>query len=253
MEVNDIVGRISYQKDIIFRIREIKDEMAVLEGVYIRLLATAPLSDLALIDVEELSRIELQQEDYYNQVIASNKKKAKHLTGKILHIDSDKEYLKKCLKVYNDLGIYAYGVYLDEASIALEVVNLIKQTNPDIVILTGHDSFNKKDIKDLANYSNTNHYIRAVKKIRELYSKDHIFVFAGACQSNFEALIAAGANFASSPSRINIDAYDPAIVGVKAATTPFSQIVSLKEIAVHSVVKSGISGIESYGKMRLIL
>ena len=94
----------------------------------------------------------------------------------------------------------------------------------------------------------------AVKLIRKHYSKDHIFVFAGACQSNFEALIASGANFASSPKRVNIDAYDPAIIAIKAATTPFNDIINLDEVKdLLEAKKDGISGIESYGKMRLFL
>ncbi len=254
MKINDIVGRISYNKDIIFRIRKIVNNTAILEGVYIRLFATAPLDDLVLIEHDEIQRLDSKDMDYYQQVIQSNKKKSRHLTGKILHIDSDQSYLKKCLKLYEEIGIYAYGVFLDEPDFYKHIVSLIEQVNPDIVILTGHDSFNKKDIKDLNNYTNTLDYIKAIKEIRKKYSKDHIFIFAGACQSNFEALIAAGANFASSPKRINIDAYDPAIVGIKAATTALSELVSGVEIYSHSAVKSGgISGVESYGKMRLLL
>ena len=45
--------------------------------------------------------------------------------------------------------------------------------------------------------------------------------FAGACQSHFEALIRAGANFASSPSRINIHALDPVYVVGKISFTSF--------------------------------
>ena len=37
-------------------------------------------------------------------------------------------------------------------------------------------------------------------------------MIAGACQSDYEELIKAGANFASSPKRINIHALDPAII-----------------------------------------
>ena len=46
------------------------------------------------------------------------------------------------------------------------------------------------------------------------YEKDQekLIIIAGACQSNYEELIKSGANFASSPKRINIHALDPAIV-----------------------------------------
>ena len=60
--------------------------------------------------------------------------------------------------------------------------------------------------------------------------------------------------FASSPKRVNIDAYDPAIVAIKAAITPFNEIINLEEIKdLLESKKNGISGVESYGKMRLFL
>lgn len=44
-------------------------------------------------------------------------------------------------------------------------------------------------------------------------------IFAGACQSYYEGLILAGANFASSPARILIDFIDPLIVAERVAIT----------------------------------
>ena len=176
------------------------------------------------------------------------------MTGKILHIDGDKNYLDKCLALYEKLKLKAYGVYMEEGAIKDHILELIDKLDPDIIVLTGHDAYNQQGIKDLNNYRNTSDYIEAVKLIRKHYSKDHILVFAGACQSNFEALMAAGANFASSPKRVNIDAYDPAIIAIKAATTPFSSIISLEEVkSLIDNEKQGVSGIESYGKMRLFL
>ena len=176
------------------------------------------------------------------------------MTGKILHVDADKDYLEKCLKLYEELSLPAYGVYMNEVDLKNNILDLIKKLDPDIVVLTGHDAYNKKGIKELTNYRNTIEFVEAVKRIRTHYSKDHILVFAGACQSNFEALIASGANFASSPKRVNIDAYDPAIIAIKAATTPFNEIINLDEVKdILDSKKFGVSGIESYGKMRLFL
>ena len=143
---------------------------------------------------------------------------------------------------------------MEECLIKDHILELIDKLNPDIIVITGHDAYNQKGIKDLNNYRNTTDYIEAVKLIRKHYSKDHIFIFAGACQSNFEAIMASGANFASSPKRVNIDAYDPAIIAIKAATTPFNEIINLEEIVdLLESKKNGISGVESYGKMRLFL
>ena len=78
--------------------------------------------------------------------------------------------------------------------------------------------------------------------------------FAGACGSNAEGLIAAGANFASSFDRKNIEAFDPAIVAIMVAITPFNQIVDIESIYNFSKMQKGsIGGIESYGKMRLLV
>lgn len=254
MQENDIVGRRSYNLDVVFKIVKIIDDLAILEGIYIRLIATAPISDLVIIDEKELQRLQEVDQAYYSKVTSLKSVSRKHITGKILHIDSDQNYLEKCLRVYRDLGIYAYGVFLESKEIASRIIDLIKQSNPDIVIMTGHDGYNKKGISNLDNYTNTKDYLLAVKEIRKVYSKDHIFIFAGACQSNFEAIIAAGANFASSPSRINIDAYDPAIIGVKAATTSLTSIISMNEINTHTnTPMGGIGGVESYGKMRLLM
>lgn len=252
-KLNDYVSRISYNHDIIFKITSIKDDEVIIEGIEHRLIATASVSDLVLVDKEE---VVIQEKKALNRIknITKLYRHKMHMTGKILHIDSDEKYLNKCLKLYEQLSLPAYGVYMREELIKDHILDLIDKLNPDVVVITGHDSYNKKGIKDLNNYRNTCDYIEAVKKIRKHYSKDHIFVFAGACQSNFEAIMASGANFASSPKRVNIDAYDPAIIAIKASTTPFTNIVDIDEIKdLLESKKDGISGIESFGKMRLFL
>lgn len=252
-KVNDLVSRISYNHDIIFKIKKIDNENVLLEGYQKRLIATSTIEDLVLVEENILNLVEEDTTTRIKSIKKLSRNKL-HMTGKILHIDADKTYLEKCLNLYEELSLPAYGVYMNEADIKIRILDLIKELDPDIVILTGHDSYNKKGIKDLKNYRNTLDYIDAVKQIRKHYSKDHIFVFAGACQSNFEALIASGANFASSPKRVNIDAYDPAIIAIKAATTPFNEIISIEEIKeILDSKKNGINGIESYGKMRLFL
>ena len=52
----------------------------------------------------------------------------------------------------------------------------------------------------------------------------------GACQSYFEAIMEAGADFASSPGRILIDFIDPIIVAEKVATIDEHRFVSMREI-----------------------
>ena len=54
---------------------------------------------------------------------------------------------------------------------------------------------------------------------------------AGACQSHFEALLHAGANFASSPGRIMIHALDPVYVAVRSAFTPFRETINMADVS----------------------
>ncbi|MFI3328936.1 MAG: sporulation peptidase YabG [bacterium] len=254
IKINDYVVRISYNKDIVFKILSITNEEVLLQGVYTRLHATANIDDLEIANNEEIQRHKQKHESKIKSIINTNKKRSYHMTGKILHIDGDPIYLEQCLSLYKELKIPAYGVYLKESEFKNNILDLIYQVDPDIVVLTGHDSYNRNGIKDLNNYLTTSYFINAVKEIRRHYSKDHIFVFAGGCQSNFEALLAAGCNYASSPKRINIDVYDPAIVAIKAAITPFNQILNLTDLSkTISLDKSLLSGIESYGKMRLLV
>ncbi len=254
MNVSDYVVRISHNRDIIFKIIKIENSIYYLQGVYIRLLADAYEDDLELADDNLFLRDEKKNETYQKKVIEGIRRKKGFITGKILHLDGDKEYLDKSLSLYNDVGVYANGYADREENFSKVIVSLVEQYQPDIIIITGHDSYNNKGIKDLFNYVNTSNFINTLREIRKRYSKDDIFVFAGACQSNFEALIANGANFASSPKRVNIHAYDPAIVGIIASYSPFSSIIKMEDVIYHSESEDlGIGGIESYGKMRLLL
>ena len=250
----DIVGRISYNKDIIFKIKEIKGRIAYLQGLYVRLVADSDISDLVLIENNILNRYKESKLEYERTILSSYKKKIGHITGKILHFDSDAFYLTKCLSLYKSLGLYAYGVKLDEELMHQYILDYVRTIKPNIIVITGHDSYNKQGLYDLKNYTNTIKFIKAIDKVRTYYSLDDIFIYAGACGSNAESLIAAGANFASSFDRNNIEAYDPAIVAIMAAITPVNQIIDIDDIYNYSKMDKGsIGGVESYGKMRLLL
>ena len=75
----------------------------------------------------------------------------------------------------------------------------------------------------------------------------------GACQSFYEGIISAGADFASSPGRILIDFIDPLIVAEKIALTEDYKFVSSYEITSQiREGKKGINGIGAMGKRRII-
>ncbi len=249
MKIGDYVSRNSYQNDVIFEIVEINDN-ALLKGIHKRIIADSPLEDLKLVSAKE---IEEEEKSFHNHLFR-NKRNRNFISGKILHIDGDQTYLEKCLNFYKMVGCHANGAFMDESKMSENIIKLIERYNPDIIVITGHDSYNKKGIKDINNYRNSQNFINTVNEIRKRYSRDDKFIIAGACQSHFEALIAAGANFAMSPKRVNVHLFDPAIIAIKASFTPFNEKVSLNEILKFSYIKKdGIGGIESYGKMRILL
>ena len=78
------------------------------------------------------------------------------------------------------------------------IFDLLKEYKPDILVLTGHDGMLKgmQNFRNLDNYRNSKYFVEAVKKAREYEpSYDNLVIFAGACQSHFEAIINGGANF----------------------------------------------------------
>ncbi len=249
LQIGDYVTRNSYNNDTIFVIINIKDDMVILKGVDIRLFADSKYDDLVKCEYENkdeefektiLLRDDMDRSEYF------------YLPAKILHIDGDKDYLKRCLDFYKKANVFAVGEYVNESEISVVINKLLRKYNPDILILTGHDAINKsKDINDINNYKNSKNFVNAVFRARE-YEKSHekLVIIAGACQSDYEALIKAGANFASSPKRINIHALDPAIIAINLALTERNRDINLIELLEKTKYgKDGIGGLKSKGMM----
>lgn len=251
-KIGDMVTRISHQHDILFKIVEINDNIALLKGVDLRLYADSSVDDLVISKEEEA------QED--KKIIEANlrglnmdRNKYFYLPGKILHIDGDEEYLERCMGFYESMGVKANGLTLSEVEISSKILDLIKEFRPDIVVITGHDAYyaKKNDIKNLDNYQNTSNFIAAIKEVRKYEkSQDKLIVVAGACQSNYEELIKAGANFASSPKRINIHALDPAIIATSLALSDRNQSIDLISLIEKTKYGSdGMGGLITNGTM----
>ena len=106
---------------------------------------------------------------------------------------------------------------------------------------------------DIYNYRNSRYFIETVKEARRFDNKynKNLVIFAGACQSYFEAIISAGANFASSPARILIDFVDPLVVAEKIAFTENYKYITIDDIARElRDGKNGVSGIGARGKLK---
>lgn len=242
MKIGDLVTRNSYNNDIVFVIKDIKENIAYLVGKEDRLLADSPISDL--VPATRVTKFE-PESDFSNL----NRDEFFYMPAKILHIDGDEEYLKKSMEYYKKCGIKAVGKQISESKMPDEIEDILISVKPDILIITGHDAhFNKK--KD-GGYKNSKYFIEAVKKARN-YESSHekLVIIAGACQSDYENLLISGANFASSPKRVNIHALDPSIIAVNIALTSKTDSIDIKRLLSKTKYGAdGIGGLVSNGMM----
>lgn len=239
----DLVTRNSHNNDVVFKIEEIIDNTAYLKGVNVRLCADSALDDLVInndIDTtkdkrfyDEIEKLrDLKRNDYF------------YIPGKILHVDGDKEYLNRCIDFYKKANVLAFGIYSKEQDMALNIEKYLEDINPDIVVITGHDSKIKH---------NSKYFSDAVKVCRK-YQRDYdkLIIIAGACQSDYDKLIKSGANFASSPKRINIHALDPAIIALSLSLLDKNKNVDLLELlSKTSNGTDGIGGVSTKGVMTM--
>ncbi len=251
IKVGDYVTRISHDNDMVFKVISIEDDICYLKGANVRLYADSDISDLIKTefkpsdDEELVDRIKdttkLDRDDYF------------YLPGKILHVDGDQEYLERCLKYYDEVNLMAKGICEDEEDFSNNIRNYLEQYNPNILVITGHDAYYKKkgSINDINSYKNSINFVNAVREARKFEkSHDKLIIIAGACQSDYEELIKAGANFASSPKRINIHALDPAIIASRMSLSDINSDIDLKSIISSTKYgKEGIGGIITKGTM----
>ncbi|SFB31572.1 spore coat assemly protein [Lentibacillus halodurans] len=269
------VTRKSYQHDLLFRIASITGETAILHGEDIRLAADAPLDDLVYIrerDLKKRKQKGKEQEEFsyrlFRQDYQLMKEKRDYQSGngyqhtvglfqlpaKVLHVDGDRTYLRKCTELYNRVGLEVHGVYVHEKEMPHEIGSLVDNIQPNIIVITGHDAFsrNKGTKSELRAYRHSKYFAETVQVIRQKNPRlDELVIFAGACQSHFESLIRAGANFASSPSRINIHALDPVYIAAKIAYTPFMEKVGVWDALRNTLTgEKGMGGVETKGLLR---
>ena len=250
-EIGNVVSRISHNHDILFKIVGFQGDLVLLQGVNVRLSADAKEEDLVIssssINEDEdiiqrnIKELSMDRSNYF------------YLPGRILHIDGDDDYLDRCMRFYKNMGIQANGLSMSESLVSSHIEDLLKEYRPDIVVITGHDAYyaKKNNKEDINNYQNTSNFISAIKAARK-YEKnqDKLIIIAGACQSNYEELIKAGANFASSPKRINIHALDPAIIASSLAFSDKNQSIDLLKLIEKTKYGSdGIGGIITNGTM----
>ena len=248
MDIGDTVVRKSYDKDIIFKIIDIKEIKGkptyILKGVSIRIIADSPKDDLESVDMGYIE----EKEKILNSRVSDAIKKAMNTRGDMYARSEINSRSAKNQKIQDPNKELVFGrpgkiLHIDG-----------EEVKPDIVVLTGHDSVLKRtdNYLDLENYRNSKYYIEAVKALRNYNSSyDELVIFAGACQSCYECLLDAGANFASSPSRVLIHCLDPVFVCEKIAYSRIDTIVSITDVIEGTITGiRGIGGLQTRGKYR---
>lgn len=275
IKVGDIVARKSYGCDILFKVYDIAagegGKTIYIKGLSYRLFADAPESDIVRVPAErvneEMKAIEKRLGKTGRaagfRAIAIPKKLINKrrgyarfdLPGKVLHIDGDNDYLNMSMKYYKEQNISAVGKLVPEPDQPGAIRLLLEENKPDIVVITGHDSMkknegNSKDSED--RYKNSQYFIQSVKEARKYQrSLDELVIIAGACQSYYEGILSAGANFASSPGRILIHALDPVMLCRQIAFTPADTISPIEDVLKGTISGvNGIGGIQTRGKFR---
>ncbi|MDF2662223.1 MAG: sporulation peptidase YabG [Paenibacillus sp.] len=279
MKQGELVVRKSYGGDVIFKIDAIETKRAVLKGVDFRLLADSPVTDLLPVrdarplqqqysqmkvseSLRELARYRIWQREKQQNELGGAKQNAAQasyfeMPGKVLHLDGDPTYLRKSMALYGEFRVPAEGFYVTEPNMSQALYRLLPQTKPDIVVITGHDGILKnvkeRDTASLNGYKNSHNFVIGIRTAREYERNlDGLTVIAGACQSHFEALLQAGANFASSPARVLIHALDPACIAVKSAYTSVRETINVADV-IQSTISGfdGLGGVETRGSYRL--
>ncbi len=280
-KVGDVVARRSYGYDILFKIDKIEGDIAELVGMTVRIIADSPIYDLKKISKEEArkkvneidvnSRLKInrcytnlntkfnmrnefdnrkvKREDYIYEKESIYRK-----PGVVLHLDGDADYAIKCKETYKKMGVTAHVYNIKESDQPRYVYSLLNKIRPNILIMTGHDAFIRKrnDIYNIDNYKNSKYFIEGVLEARRYeHNLDNLVIFAGACQSYYEAIMSAGANFSSAPKRVLIDMLDPIIVAESVAYTPVDKFVPLAGIISNTREGlKGIGGVQTRGQYR---
>ncbi|KUK32333.1 MAG: Sporulation-specific protease YabG [Thermoanaerobacterales bacterium 50_218] len=279
IQVGDIVARKSYQNDINFRVEEIQDrggkKWAMLRGLFVRLYADAPVDDLVKkkpAEVSVLRREFAKKRSAFLRQMLEHQSRTRQRTlmraknegvevdffefpGWVLHFDGDQEYREVCLRTYLQLNVPSQVFYVPEKEQPTLVCKYLKEQRPDILVLTGHDGIYKgaRDYRDLRSYRHSEYFLEAIKRARQYEpDRDALVIIAGGCQSYYEALIEAGANFASSPDRVMIHVLDPVFIAEKISYTSIYEKISLSGVLEYTVTgPRGMGGIQTKGKFRL--
>lgn len=280
-KIGDVVARKSHNADMLFKVIDTLEGMergasyaiAILKGIDTRLIASAPFYDLIKIDPREAERRRKKVKDecqnrlkqIYRQKMVKNTTSGwrgpkqnyvfQEFPGTVLHLDGDEDYMNECLAYYNQMKIPVRAFFVAEKEQPRVVRHFLEEYRPNILIVTGHDGLitSKKKKNDLSSYHHSKYFVEAVKEARKFDSnKDNLVIFAGACQSYYDRILEAGANFASAPERVFIHCFDPVLIAEKVAFTPINEVIKIEDVLTNTITGlKGVGGVETRGQFRL--
>lgn len=249
MNIGDLVYLKKFTKNIKFIIQKIIKDIAVISAIDYRLILDAPLKDLQYLSSTNFNKAVYDKncDNLTAHIIKSNSS-----NSKILHIDGEKMYLSDSLKQYKSMGVNVMGFNIKEEQQPSLILCLLKKYNPNIVVITGHDSLykDKKNSKNLNDYKNSKYFIESIKAARTYNDNyDNLVIIAGGCKSFHEALLKAGANFASSPDRILINVLDPVNIACLLAKTPKDKYLNINDLyKILNLEPGSFDGIRTRGQ-----
>ena len=154
----DIVARKSYNKDIIFTVKNIietkREKIAILKGTIDRIEADSKIEDLEIVDKKIVNeKMQTLHHKMNNKIIQTKetrgeseykigiltpnyRNKEKIITGRILHLDGDKKYSQKSYYYYKKLGLNAIVRNIPEYRQPRIVYRLLEEYQPDILVIT---------------------------------------------------------------------------------------------------------------------
>ena len=252
MQIGDIVYMDKLTEHVKFIIKYISENTAMISAIDYRLILDVSLTDLKYISSSKLNEdiLNTSCNNLEPHIIISNLS-----LPKILHIDSEKIYLNDSLKQYKAMGVNVFGFIIKESKQPSSISCLLKKFNPNILVITGHDSLykNKKSSKNLDDYRNSKYFIESVK-IARMYNSNlnDLVIIAGGCKSFHEGLLEAGANFASSPERILINVLDPVNIACLIAKTPSNEYLDINDLYKTLNLDIGsFDGVKTQGQKRI--
>lgn len=101
-KIGDFVTRKSHNNDMVFKIMDLDDDIAILSGINMRLTADAPIDDLSICKgcADDYIKDDDTLLDRMSDIANLNRDEYFYLPGKILHIDTDTQLSNKASNPY---------------------------------------------------------------------------------------------------------------------------------------------------------